>query len=39
MLSCAVNSLKQANLMMAIEYLNCFECYFLNTRGGGVGKC
>ena len=22
---------KQANLMMAIEYLNRFECYFLNT--------
>ena len=25
---------KQANLMMAIEYLNRFECYFLNTAAG-----
>jgi D-psicose/D-tagatose/L-ribulose 3-epimerase len=27
---------KQANLMMAIEYLNRFECYFLNTAAGAV---
>jgi D-psicose/D-tagatose/L-ribulose 3-epimerase len=25
---------KQANLMLAIEYLNRFECYFLNTAAG-----
>ena len=27
---------KQANLMMAIEYLNRFECYFLNTAAAAV---
>ena len=27
---------KQANLMMAIEYLNRFECYFLNTAVAAV---
>jgi len=27
---------KQANLMMAIEYLNRFECYLLNTVAGAV---
>jgi len=27
---------KQANLMMAIEYLNRFECYFLNTSAAAV---
>ena len=28
---------KQANLMLAIEYLNRFECYFLTTAAGGGG--
>src|SRR5580700_1076933 len=27
----AAEQAKQANLMLAIEYLNRFECYFLNT--------
>jgi D-psicose/D-tagatose/L-ribulose 3-epimerase len=27
---------KQANLMLAIEYLNRFECYLLNTAAGAV---
>jgi D-psicose/D-tagatose/L-ribulose 3-epimerase len=27
----AAEAAKQANLMLAIEYLNRFECYFLNT--------
>lgn len=27
---------KQANLMLAIEYLNRFECYFLNTAAAAV---
>ena len=27
---------KSANLMMAIEYLNRFECYFLNTAAAAV---
>jgi D-psicose/D-tagatose/L-ribulose 3-epimerase len=27
---------KQANLMMAIEYLNRFECYVLNTAAGAA---
>jgi D-psicose/D-tagatose/L-ribulose 3-epimerase len=27
---------KQANLMMAVEYLNRFECYLLNTAVGAV---
>ena len=27
---------KQANLMMAIEYLNRFECYFLNTAAAAA---
>lgn len=32
----AAEHAKQANLMMAIEYLNRFECYFLNTAAQAV---
>jgi D-psicose/D-tagatose/L-ribulose 3-epimerase len=32
----AAEQAKQANLMMAIEYLNRFECYFLNTAAAAV---
>jgi D-psicose/D-tagatose/L-ribulose 3-epimerase len=32
----AADLAKQANLMMAIEYLNRFECYFLNTAAAAV---
>jgi D-psicose/D-tagatose/L-ribulose 3-epimerase len=32
----AAEQAKQANLIMAIEYLNRFECYFLNTAAAAV---
>jgi D-psicose/D-tagatose/L-ribulose 3-epimerase len=32
----AAEQAKQAHLMMAIEYLNRFECYFLNTAAAAV---
>jgi len=32
----AAEQAKQAKLMMAIEYLNRFECYFLNTAAAAV---
>ena len=35
-LRAAAEHAKQANLMMAVEYLNRFECYLLNTAAGAV---